>query len=55
MKMEFERLTDDGRLWAVKYDVEKSNVFDEVFSRWADVDWLKKFFSSNVCDLEKYL
>ena len=54
MKMEFERLTDDGRLWAVKYDAEKSNVFDEVFSRWADVDWLKKFFSSNVCDLEKY-
>ena len=29
--MEFERLTADGRLWAVKYDGDKTNVFDEVF------------------------
>lgn len=47
-------MTEDGRLWAVKYDGGLSNVFDEVFSRWADVDWLKNFFSSNVHDLERY-
>jgi len=52
--MEFERLTADGRLWAVKYDGDKTNIFDEVFSKWADVEWLKSFFNSNIADLDKY-
>jgi hypothetical protein len=35
--MKFERLTEDGRLWATVYDEETENVFDSTFEKWFDV------------------
>ena len=52
--MKFERLTEDGRLWATVYDEETENVFDSTFEKWFDVAWLKSFFESNADDLASF-
>ena len=52
--MKFERLTDDGRLWAVKYDDDENNIFDTVFAQWTDVQWLREFFNRSISDLSDY-
>ena len=52
--MEFRRILDDGRLWAVKYDGENTNCFDSLFAKWYDMNWLVKFFSDNLADLSSY-
>ena len=31
--MTFDKILDDKRLWAVKYDEEKANCFDQLFSQ----------------------
>ena len=48
--MEFVRILEDGRLWAVKYDREENNCFDVLFSNWYDMNWLKNFFEENLID-----
>lgn len=50
----FERLTDNGALWATKYEGDSGNIFDVVFDQWADIQWLKSFFETNISDLERY-
>lgn len=35
--MEFVRILEDARLWAVIYDGEKDNCFDALFSQWFDI------------------
>ena len=52
--MEFVRLLDDSRLWAVKYEGDSTNCFDLLFSQWYDLDWLIGFFSENISDLSSY-
>ena len=52
--MKFERLTQDGRLWAVVYDGDAANIFDIVFEQWTDIQWLKDFFTRHVSDLAAY-
>lgn len=52
--MRFERLIDDGRLWAVMYDEDETNVFDKVFSQWNDYEWLRNFFKDHLDDLSSY-
>lgn len=52
--MKFERLTEDGRLWATVFDGENTNVFDSTFEKWFDVTWLKEFFASNIADLASF-
>ena len=53
-KMTFDKILDDGRLWAVRYDKEGQNCFDELFDRWYDMQWLKSFFTDNISDLSAY-
>jgi len=52
--MTFEKVLDDKRLWAVRYEGEESNCFDSLFSQWYDMNWLKKFFSENLADLSSF-
>ncbi len=53
-KMTFDKILDDGRLWAVRYDEKEQNCFDELFDRWYDMQWLKSFFTDNLSDLSAY-
>lgn len=52
--MEFSRILEDGRLWAVKYDGEELNCFESLFNQWYDMSWLMKFFKENLKDLSDY-
>ena len=52
--MTFDDITEDGRLWAVRYEGEEDNVLYSLFDRWNDVVWLRNFFKANSKDLEKY-
>ena len=52
--MVFDDITNDGRLWSVRYDGEEENALYTVFSQWSDVEWLRKFFYENKGDLATY-
>ncbi|MBO7647198.1 MAG: hypothetical protein J6S56_03780 [Bacteroidales bacterium] len=52
--MTFDKILDDKRLWAVKYDGENSNSFDKLFSSWYDMNWLRSFFQDNLEDLSSF-
>lgn len=52
--MTFDSITDDGRLWAVRYDGEVDNALYITFDRWNDVNWLRTFFKNNLEDLTSY-
>ena len=52
--MRFDRLLDDNRLWAVRYDNEESNCFDLLFSSWYDMKGLLAFFKDNLSDLSAF-
>ena len=52
--MDFVRILDDDRLWAVKYEGEETNCFDSLFSQWNDMNWLKAFFKDNLSDLSSF-
>ena len=52
--MTFDKILDDGRLWAVRYDGKDDNCFAELFNQWYDIQWLKSFFKENLSDLSSY-
>ena len=52
--MDFVRILEDGRLWAVKYDGANCNCFDALFDQWYDMNWLKGFFKDNLDDLSSF-
>lgn len=52
--MNFDCITEDCRLWAVRYDGMEDNILSYTFQNWMDLDWLHAFFESNVNDLEEY-
>ena len=52
--MTFDKILDDGRLWAVRYDNEPDNCFDSLFAKWYDMSWLRAFFQENITDLSAY-
>ena len=52
--MTFDKILDDNRLWAVRYDGESINCFESLFSRWYDMNWLLTFFKENITDLSLY-
>ncbi|MBQ9652585.1 MAG: hypothetical protein IJV13_10345 [Prevotella sp.] len=52
--MTFDRIIDDGRLWAVRYDDEQDNALYALFEQWNDVTWLRAFFKENKEDLTSY-
>ncbi|MCM1169007.1 MAG: hypothetical protein NC324_03625 [Bacteroides sp.] len=45
--MTFDDITEDGRLWAVRYDGDEDNVLYSLFDQWNDVVWLRNFFKAN--------
>lgn len=52
--MTFDDITEDGRLWAVRYDGKEDNALYELFHLWDDVMWLRTFFKNNWNDLISY-
>ena len=52
--MKFELITENGNLWAVRYDNCLDNVLDTILDQWNDVMWLRSFFKQNVGDLAAY-
>lgn len=52
--MTFDDITEDGRLWAVRYDGDDDNALFRLFEQWNDVAWLRNFFKSNIDDLSSY-
>lgn len=52
--MTFDDITEDGRLWAVRFDEEKENALYKLFDQWNDVLWLRSFFKDNMNDLSAY-
>lgn len=52
--MTFDKITDDGHLWAVRYDGDTDNALYTLFDKWSDVMWLRQFFRDNWADLTAY-
>ena len=52
--MTFDKIIEDGRLWAVRYDYDKDNALQKVLSQWSDAEWLADFFMQNLDDLISY-
>ena len=52
--MTFEKIIEDGRLWAVRYDGDSDNALFNLFEQWNDVMWLRQFFKKNIDDLSSY-
>ncbi len=44
--MEFDKITDNENLWAVRYDNCLDNVLDTILDQWNDVVWLRSFFQA---------
>ena len=52
--MTFDDITNDGRLYAVRYDGDNDNALALIFDLWNDVNWLRAFFKENIEDLASY-
>ena len=52
--MTFDKITEDGRLWAVRYAGENDNALYMLFDKWDDIVWLRQFFRDNWDDLTSY-
>lgn len=50
----FDDITEDERLWAVRYVGDEDNILDILFAQWDDVKWLREFFKANMADLQSY-
>ena len=49
--MKFDRISEDGLLWAVRYDGMEDNILYCTFRNWMDLDWLEAFFMKNMDDV----
>lgn len=52
--MKFDLITENERLWAVRYDDCLDNILDLILGQWNDVMWLRSFFKENIDDLACY-
>lgn len=52
--MKFDIITEDERLWAVRYDGNTENALYMLFEQWNDVVGLREFFKANINDLSSY-
>lgn len=52
--MKFDIITEDERLWAVRYDDCSDNALYMLFEQWNDVVGLREFFKANIDDLSSY-
>lgn len=53
-EMTFDRITEDGNLFAVRYDGDSDNILETLFDQWSDVIWLRMFFREHSSDLRRY-
>ena len=42
--MKFDKILNNNKLWAVRYENETDNVLRQLFSQWSDPEWLMNFF-----------
>lgn len=49
--MTFDDITNNGELWAVRYDREEDNELRRLFNLWSDIEWLDSFFTEHFNDL----
>ena len=54
LNMNFDLITENGNLWAVRYNTCLDNVLDTILDQWYDVVWLRSFFKQNMNDLASY-
>ena len=54
LNMNFDLITENGNLWAVRYNTCLDNVLDTILDKWNDVVWLRSFFKQNMNDLASY-
>ena len=52
--MTFDKIIEDGRLWAVRYKGDRENALQKVLDQWKDAEWLAEFFLQNFDDLLSY-
>ncbi len=52
--MTFDDITEDGRLWAVRYEGAEDNALATILDQWNDMVWLRSFFKENIADLASY-
>ena len=52
--MTFDDITENGKLWAVRFNGEPENELSKLFAKWNDADWLRSFFIENIDDLSSY-
>lgn len=52
--MTFDKILNDNRLWAVRFDGQEDNALQIVFNQWNDPEWLWDFFTENISDLESF-
>ena len=52
--MTFDKITDDGHSWTVRYEGDTDNALYTLFDKWSDVMWLRQFFHANWDDLTAY-
>ncbi len=52
--MRFERILENGKLWAVVYDGDNVNALEKVFTQWNDYEWLREFFTLHLDDLASF-
>lgn len=52
--MTFDRILDNNKLWAVRYDGAIDNALKVLFDQWNDIEWLVDFFTRNESDLASY-
>ena len=48
--MTFDLITENEKLWAVRYDDCLDNVLDSILGQWNDVVWLRNFFKYDTID-----
>ncbi len=51
--MTFDDITENGKLWAVRFNGEPENELSKLFAKWNDADWLRSFFMENIDDLSR--
>lgn len=52
--MTFDDITNDGRLWATRYEGDPDNILSITFDHWTDAIWLRSFFKDNIDDLSSF-
>lgn len=52
--MTFDKITEDNRVWAVRYKGNRDNILSILFEQWNYVVWLRDFFKANITDLSSF-